>query len=184
MAPKFNSTDNYDLFENVDELAVAGAVAVDELPTETDLNRMFNIYNRQYFNGRLPRVKVKYSQRMLVAGGYYPREKEIRISEKYHRIFPDEVYDTLKHEMIHIIHFKHDAAFKKIAKKIGASVRANEHPSLRLPPKYVYICPNCFTEYPRRKRLRMASCGKCSKNGFDARFKLLLKKRSKKAAKN
>ena len=153
-----------------------------DLPAVADLERMFDIYNREYFDGLLPKVKIRYSKRMLVAGGYFPQSKEIRISEKYHAFFPDEVYDTLKHEMIHIIHFHHDAAFRKIARRIGASLRANEHPALRRPPRYIYICPHCYTEYPRHKRLRMASCGKCSKGKFDVRFKLVLKKRFKKAA--
>lgn len=168
--------DNYDLFDGVEELTFDS-----ELPGIADLQRMFDIYNREYFDGKLPKVKIRYSRRMLVAGGYFPQKREIRISEKYHRFFPDEVYDTLKHEMIHIINFRHDAAFKKMAKRIGASVRANDHPGLRRPPRYIYICPHCYTEYPRHKRLRMASCGKCSKGRFDARFKLVLKKRSKKA---
>jgi predicted SprT family Zn-dependent metalloprotease len=117
---------------------------------------------------------------MLVAGGYFPDKNEIRISVKYHTFFPDEVYDTLKHEMIHIVHFKHDAAFKRMARRIGASIRANEHPALRRRPRYIYICPGCFAEYPRQKRLRMASCGKCSKGKFDPRYKLILKKRHRK----
>jgi predicted SprT family Zn-dependent metalloprotease len=166
------SSDNYDLFDGVSELS-----SVTELPGITDLQRMFDIYNRQYFGGKLPKVKIRYSKRMLVAGGYFPQKKEIRISEKYHTYFPDEVYDTLKHEMIHIIHLRHDAAFKKLARRIGASLRANDHPALRKPPRYIYICPHCFTEYPRHKRLRMASCGKCSKGKFKERFKLVLKKR-------
>jgi predicted SprT family Zn-dependent metalloprotease len=145
---------------------------------------MFDIYNQQYFDGKLPKVKIRYSKRMLAAGGYFPRKREIRISEKYHTYFPDEVYDTLKHEMIHIIHLKHDKQFKEIARRIGASLRANEHPDLRRPPRYLYVCPHCRTEYPRHKRLRMASCGKCSKGKFDAKYKLVLKKSFKKAAKS
>ena len=168
---------NYDLFDGVEEYSSAT-----ELPGIADLERMFDIYNREYFEGRLPKVRIRYSKRMMVAGGYFPQKKEIRISEKYHTFFPDEVYDTLKHEMIHLVHFRHDAAFKKIARRIGASLRANDHPALRRPPRYLYICPHCYTEYPRYKRLRMASCGKCSKGKFDNRFKLVLKKRSKKAA--
>ncbi len=155
-----------------------------ELPDIAELYRMFDIYNGQYFDSKLPRVKITWSKRMLVAGAYYPGKREIRLSVKYHTVFPEEVYDTLKHEMIHIIHLRHDAAFKRVAKRIGASIRATEHPSLRKPPRYVYICPHCLTEYPRQKRLRMASCGRCSKNGFDARYKLLLKKRFRQAAKD
>jgi predicted SprT family Zn-dependent metalloprotease len=168
--------ENLDLFDG--EKVFSSTV---ELPDLLDLQRMFDIYNREYFEGKLPPVKIRYSKRMLVAGGYFPQKKEIRISEKYHKYFPDEVYDTLKHEMIHILHFKHDAAFKSMARRIGASLRANEHPALRRPPRYIYICPNCFTEYPRHKRLRMASCGRCSKGKFDARYKLILKRRAKKA---
>ncbi len=179
MPKRKTTSENLDLFDGIDEQP-----SITALPSITELYRMFEIYNRQYFKNKLPQVKITYSKRMLVAGGYYPSKKEIRISEKYHKLFPDEVYDTLKHEMIHITHFKHDAVFKRIARRIGASVRANEHPSLRRPPKYIYICPGCFTEYPRHKRLRMASCGRCSKDKFDPRFKLVLKKRLKQAARN
>jgi len=165
---------NYDLFERSEAPSTVG-----ELPSVDELRRMFDIYNREYFDGVLPQVKIRYSKRMMIAGGYFPERKEIRISVKYHTYFPDEVYDTLKHEMIHILHFKHDAAFKKIARRIGASLRANDHPDLRKPPRYIYICPHCLTEYPRQKRLRMASCGRCSKGKFDPLFKLILKKRLK-----
>jgi len=177
MKSKITTADNYDLFDGLGEFQVTV-----ELPSLADLRRMFDIYNREYFDGQLPPVKIRYSKRMMVAGGYFPQKREICISVKYHKYFPDEVYDTLKHEMIHIINFKHDAAFKKMARRIGASVRANDHPALRRPPRYIYICPHCYTEYPRHKRLRMASCGRCSKGKFDARFKLVLKKRLKKAA--
>jgi predicted SprT family Zn-dependent metalloprotease len=171
---------NLDLFEQPAARAAKKEPPAPELPSLDELRRMFDIYNEKYFEGKLPRVTITYSGKMMVAGGYYPTRREIRISEKYHHIFPDEVFDTLKHEMIHIIHFKHDAVFREMAKQIGASVRANEHPSLRKPPKYVYICPGCFVEYPRHKRLRMASCGKCSKGGFDPRYKLVIKPRPRK----
>lgn len=169
--PKSPSPANFDLFAGLK----APSKPVD-LPSVDDLYRMFSIYNRQYFDNRLPAVKICYTRRMTAAGGYYPAKREIRISTRYHHHFPDEVYDTLKHEMIHIINFKHDAAFKRMARRIGASVRANDHPALRKPPRYVYICPHCFTEYPRVKRLRMASCGKCSGKKYDERFKLVLKR--------
>jgi predicted SprT family Zn-dependent metalloprotease len=179
MADTKNLSFNFDLFENLEEYSKN-----EELPGLDDLRRMYDIYNRQYFDNKLPKVKIRYSKRMLVAGGYFPQKGEICISVKYHKLFPDEVYDTLKHEMIHIVHFRHNAAFKKMARRIGASLQANDHPSLRKPPRYLYICPRCFAEYPRYKRLRMASCGKCSRGGFDGRYKLVLKKKPKKAARN
>ncbi|MFH1698946.1 MAG: SprT-like domain-containing protein [Candidatus Zixiibacteriota bacterium] len=164
------SPTNYDIFNVLYEKTKT------ELPDIAELEKMYDIYNAQYFGGKLPLTKIKYSKRMLAAGAYYSNLKEIRISEKYHLIFPDEVYDTLKHEMIHILQPNHNASFKRIARKIGASVRATEHPELRRKPKYLYICPHCLSEYPRIKRLRMASCGKCSKGRYDARYKLILKK--------
>ncbi|MCP4683862.1 MAG: hypothetical protein GY867_00285 [bacterium] len=147
-----------------------------ELPSVAELYSLFDRYNWMYFEGALPRPSVEYSPRMTSAGAYLPGRRLIRMGLKYHRIFPEEIADTLKHEMIHIIHLKHDAAFKAEASRIGASLRAKSHPSLRRPPRYIYVCDNCGCEYPRQKRLRMASCGTCSTGGrYDRRFKLRLK---------
>jgi predicted SprT family Zn-dependent metalloprotease len=147
-----------------------------ELPSEADLYSLFDRYNWMYFDGALPRPIIEYSRRMTSAGAYLPGRRLIKIGLKYHRIFPEEISDTLKHEMIHIVHLKHDAAFKAEASRVGASLRAKSHPALRRPPRYVYVCDGCGTEYPRQKTLRMASCGTCSTGGrYDRRFKLRLK---------
>jgi predicted SprT family Zn-dependent metalloprotease len=148
------------------------------MPEVAELYRMFERFNWMYFAGQLPRVRIEYSKRMSSAGSYTPQRRLIRIGRKYHQLFPDELEDTLKHEMIHILHLRHGAAFKAEAARIGASVRAKSHPALRKPPKYVYRCPGCEREYPRQKRLRMASCGVCTTGrSFDPRYKLKLKKR-------
>ncbi len=147
------------------------------LPSAVDLYAMFDRFNLTYFAGSLPRVTILYSERMSSAGSYTPRQKLIRIGRKYHEIFPEEIADTLKHEMIHIKHFKHNAAFKREAKRVGASVQANYHPSLHKAPRFVYACPTCGKEYNRQKVLRMASCGDCTKGKrFDPRYKLVRKK--------
>jgi predicted SprT family Zn-dependent metalloprotease len=149
-----------------------------KLPTISELYRLFDTYNWMYFRGQLPRVSIEYSGRMSSAGSFTPDRRLIRIGRKYHELFPDEIHDTLKHEMIHIRHLHHDAGFKQEAARIGASVRARSHPALRKPPRYIYVCPGCGREYPRQKRLRMASCGYCSKGGeYDERYKLRLKRR-------
>ncbi len=147
------------------------------LPTVEELYRMFDLINWLHFGGKLKGVKIEYSSRMSSAGSYSPRRKLIKIGLKYHRLFPDEIGDTLKHEMIHIRHINHDAEFRREAERIGASVKARSHPSLERPPRYIYICPKCGQKYPRQKILRMASCGDCSPGGrYDARFKLVLYK--------
>jgi predicted SprT family Zn-dependent metalloprotease len=146
-----------------------------ELPDVDRLYRMFDIYNWTYFKGKLPKVSIEFSNRMTSAGSYLPERKLIRIGRKYHEIFPDEIGDTLKHEMIHIRHLKHNSAFRAEAGRVGASLKAKSHPSLRKPPRYVYVCRSCGRQYPRQRRLRMASCGNCSSgNRFDPRFKLKL----------
>lgn len=145
------------------------------LPSEPELYRLFHQYNLTYFQGRLPEVAIQYSNRMRSAGSYQPDSKLIKIGRKYHEIFPEDIHDTIKHEMIHILNLRHDAAFRAEALRIGATVKARSHPSLRRAPRYVYTCPNCSAEYPRQKRLRMASCGTCSPDGkYDRKYKLKL----------
>jgi predicted SprT family Zn-dependent metalloprotease len=150
-----------------------------QLPTVTELQRMFDEYNWLYFNGKLHPVRIEYSTRMNSAGSYTPGQKLIKIGRKYHELFPEEVADTLKHEMIHLIHLNHDKAFRLEAKRLGTSIKARSHPSLRRPPKYVYICPKCGKEYPRQKRLWMSSCAVCCPSRFDPRYKLRLVKTKK-----
>ena len=156
--------------------AISLSVSSAEKRSDPQLYLLFDRYNWMYFDGRLPRVRLIWSNRMMSAGSYTPSERTIRIGRKYHEIFANELDDTIKHEMIHILHLNHDAHFKREAKRIGASVRAQSHPSLRKPPKFTYVCGSCGVEYPRQKRIRMASCGKCSRGSFNERFKLRLKK--------
>ncbi len=162
----------------IDELISDNIDAVDkELPTEIELYEIFDRLNIRLFNNEIPRLNIKYSKRMLIAGTYSPRKKEIKIGWKYHLIYRDDIEDTMAHEMIHYFVPNHGRKFKAIANKFGISLKAKDHPDLRLACKYLYYCPNCNREYPRRKRLRMASCGKCTTGrSFDARFKLKLKK--------
>ncbi len=176
---------HYDLFE-----AATAETAVERIPIRRDivaentgrslpplaqLYRMYDAFNEECFNGRLPAVKISYSNRMLIAGSFMPSTREIKIGRKYHTIFPDDLADTLKHEMIHVIYPNHDRGFKALAAKLGVSLKAKAHPDLRGSYKYLYVCPVCGREYPRRKRLRMASCGVCSKGrSFDSCCKLQL----------
>ena len=160
------------------------SLATDGLPSIAELYRRFETFNWIYFQGKLPRPVIQYSNRMNSAGSYTPNGRIIKIGRKYHELFPQDIDDTLKHEMIHIIHFYHDAAFRKEAKRIGASMRARAHPSLVRPPKYLYQCPGCQRKFPRQKQLRQSSCGYCSEKGkFDARYKLkMIESRKSKSA--
>lgn len=181
---------HYDLFQSAAESSILpNRIGTDtsienqsnkSLPSLLELYQMYDRINLGFFGGRLPQARILYSERMLIAGTFSPVKNEIRIGKKYHEIFPDELEDTLKHEMIHIINPCHDSKFKNLAGKIGASLKARTHPKLRGNYKYLYYCPACGAEYARRKRLRMAYCGICSRgHGFDSRFKLELLKSGK-----
>ncbi|MFH1687235.1 MAG: SprT-like domain-containing protein [bacterium] len=159
--------------------AFAGPEASAEgLPEVEALYVMYGRLNREYFNNLLPPVTIEYSNRMLsTAGSYSPSKRLIRIGRRYHEVFPADLVDTLKHEMIHIVYPDHDAAFRSEARRLQVSMKARYHPSLMKPPRYWYVCPQCGREYPRQKRLRMASCGRCSHGSrFDRRCKLTLRR--------
>lgn len=148
-----------------------------ELPSVSELYEIFDRLNIKYFKNQIPRLIIKYSKRMYIAGSFSPLKNEIKMGWKYHSIFRDDIEDTMAHEMIHYFYPNHGRRFKDMANNFGVSLKAKEHPDLRLACRYLYYCPNCDREYPRRKRLRMASCGKCSSGRhFDSRFKLKLKK--------
>jgi SprT-like protein len=166
-------TANFDLF------FVSQDTAINTYPDETqalpDQSRLFEMFmtiNRKYFGGSLPLVSIEWSNRMRVAGKYYVDQKLIKLGRKYHAYYPEEVEDTLKHEMVHILYPNHGPQFKREAARIGTSNHARDYPGGRSPHKYIYVCPVCGQKYYRHRRLRMASCGTCSKNGYDSRFKL------------
>ncbi len=166
------------------KLVCASPRSAIQLPTVNDLQHLFNRLNNFYFDGKLKKTNIEYSNRMTCAGSYYPEDRLIKISRRYHELFPDEIEDTLKHEMIHIKHFYHDRTFKAEAKRIGASLKAKTHPLLQRPSNFLYVCPGCGLEYPRQKRMHKYSCGDCSANKkYDARFRLKLVRSSKSASK-
>jgi predicted SprT family Zn-dependent metalloprotease len=144
------------------------------LPENDVLYMMFESINYKYFNSALPQVLIEWSTRMRAAGKYYLGSKIIRLGRRYHEYYPNEVEDTLKHEMLHILYPNHGKVFKREAERIGTSRHAKAYPGGRSPHKYIYVCSSCGQKYHRHKRLRMASCGKCSNKGFDARYKLKL----------
>ena len=152
--------------------------ATGALPDIGALYIMYRRLNREYFDNLLPPVTIEYSSHMVsTAGSWSASKRLIRIGRRYHEVFPVDLLDTLKHEMIHIIHPAHNAAFRREAKRLGVSIKARYHPSLARPPRYLYVCPQCGREYPRQKRLKMASCGACSRaNRFDSRCKLKLRR--------
>ncbi len=164
---------NYDLFaadpeEEFRRKAEKGSF----FPTDSDLGQLFDCLNRKYFNGILPKARVEWSSRMKHAGTCYTKDLTIRLGVDYHRHYPEDIVDTLKHEMIHIRLPNHGRKFQREAERLGTSLHAKYYPGMLRGMKYVYVCPACGITYPTRKMLRNRSCGACSKGRYDGRFKL------------
>lgn len=165
---------NYDLFESCILAAPITNDSASALPSIAELYQRYELYNKRHFSDNLPEADISYSNRLLAAGICYPVEKKIKIGVRYHQLFTGEVYDTLLHEMIHLINPTHDRHFRATARLVGAPLNARYHPDLRRPARYLYRCPGCGAEFPRQRRLRESSCGPCSGGGFNSRFKLRL----------
>lgn len=148
------------------------------LPSDTDLAIMYQQFNERYFAGTLPQATVSWSTRMRIAGCCYPNERDIRLSTHYHAHYPDDLKGTLLHEMLHLIYPSHNADFKAAAERLGISIHCKDYPGVHPRSKYVYICPGCGEVYRRSKRADM-SCGKCSGDRYDPRYKLVLKQAQK-----
>jgi len=157
-------------FTQTDLFAAVGI----ELPNEAELARRFRAFNEEHFDGTLPRARVRWSNRMRIAGICDHQRRIIRLSRSYHEHFPEDIDDTLKHEMIHLVRHSHDAAFKREAARVGASVHCREYPGLHPRARIVYICPACGSIYHRTRQERLF-CGTCSRNRFDTRFQLILR---------
>ncbi len=145
-----------------------------ELPDNEELARRFIRFNARYFNNKLPHATVRWSQRMRIAGTCDRSRRVISLSWAYHQYFPEDVDDTLLHEMIHLRLPHHDDAFRREAERVGATVHCKEYPGLHPRAKYVYICPNCQATFHRERRERLY-CGRCARNRLDSRYILVLR---------
>jgi len=147
------------------------------LPDPRELVRRYEEFNRLYFDNLLPGVTIRWSDRMRIAGTCDSHRRIITLSRPYHSHFPDDVDDTLKHEMIHLRRPRHDASFRREAARIGASVHCRDYPDLHPRARFIYICPTCNAEFPRVKRGHLY-CGRCARQGYNLRCKLILRSRA------
>jgi predicted SprT family Zn-dependent metalloprotease len=146
-------------------------------PNEDDLEQLYACLNMKYFSGALPEVKIEWSMRMKHAGKCIVSHKIIKLGTAYHRHYPEDITDTLKHEMIHLKIVNHGPAFNREAARIGTTRYAKDYPGMLRGLKYLYECPSCGETFASRKRFRERSCGRCSKGKYDPRFKLRFIKR-------
>jgi predicted SprT family Zn-dependent metalloprotease len=127
-----------------------------------DLQALFDGQNRELFGGRLPRCVVRWSPRLKVAGQIVREEGLIRLGLEYHCHYPADVLSTLRHEMVHLVHWDHDAAFRGECLRVGAAVRCRTYPGIFRPWRYLYQCPTCGARRAVRRKIR-AACRGCGR---------------------
>jgi predicted SprT family Zn-dependent metalloprotease len=124
--------------------------------------------NALHFGDRLTRPEIVLSPRKTYGGYYQPSRHRIVLSlQAYHEHGWAETLNTFRHEVAHIDHPNHSAAFWALAIRLGATQRHASSPLTAKPrptPKYVYACPACGRRILRHRRLCLASsCAACDK---------------------
>ncbi len=151
-----------------------------ELTSETLAGRLrieFDRLNAAHFGGRLTCPEIVISRRKTYGGYYQPQKHRIVLSwQAYQEHGWDETVNTFRHEVAHIVHRDHSAAFWTLARTLGVVRRYAAAPVVpaRTSYRYVYACPVCGRRVHRHRRMRRpASCGICDKR-FNPRYALCL----------
>lgn len=136
------------------------------LPSSAVLYERYQLFAQRYFDDQLPpaeEVTIQWSRRMTSAAGRcYPEQKLIRLSTHYHAKFPEEVDQTLLHEMIHLLVPNHGPAFyewlRRIRERGGVVNRYSKERATPVRFRWIYTCPRCGAT--RRTQRRLAHGGK------------------------
>ena len=134
----------------------------------------FDRLNSVYFQEQLSVPEIVLSTRKTFGGYYQPGRHRIVLSwQAYCEYGLPETLNTFRHEVAHIAHPNHSAAFWSLALSLGAAQRYASPPLRRASPRYVYACPGCGRRIERRSRLRLASCAACDRT-YNPRYALQL----------
>jgi len=136
----------------------------------------FHRLNALHCAGTLRLDEIRLSSRKQYGGYCVPSKYLIVLSLQALREHGfEETLDTFRHEVAHLVHPNHSAAFWELARKFGSVTRYAKPPKTTNPNyvRYIYRCPACGTEVRRQRRLVRASCAKCDKR-FNPLFVLQL----------
>ncbi|MBC7808644.1 MAG: M48 family metallopeptidase [Akkermansiaceae bacterium] len=136
----------------------------------------FHRLNSLHFAGSLRLDELRLSPRKQYGGYCVPAKRLIVLSLQALREHGfEETLDTFRHEVAHLVHPNHSAAFWEVARKLGSTTRYAKPPKERNPNyvRYVYECPACAATVRRQRRLVRASCAACDKS-FNPRYLLRL----------
>ena len=134
----------------------------------------FDRLNAAHFGGSLLMPEIVLSTRKTYGGYYQPARHRIVLSwQAYYEHGLPETLNTFRHEVAHIVHPNHSAAFWRVAHTLGAEQRYASPPLKTPARRYVYACPACGRRIERRRRLRAASCASCDR-AYNPRYALTL----------
>jgi predicted SprT family Zn-dependent metalloprotease len=124
---------------------------------------MFAQFNYAYFDGEIPAHEIAYNNRFSnVAGRITYKPPKIELSPKHLRGKPEQLRETMLHEMIHAWLFArnenpgHTPRFKKKMKELG--LRSIYHDLGTAAPlneslkRYILRCEHCRREMLRKRR--------------------------------
>lgn len=144
-----------------------------DLPDIAELQLLFAQYNFVHFDGEIPAYRIAFNARFSnVAGRITYKPPLIELSPKHLRGKPDELRQTLLHEMIHAWlqargeNPGHTPTFKRKMRELGLrsiyhdlGTAAPFNPSTK---RYVLRCERCNIEaLRRRKPPANAACARC-----------------------
>jgi predicted SprT family Zn-dependent metalloprotease len=136
-----------------------------------ELVSVFNRLNSTYFGGKLSATLAWSSRMRVIAGNCDWQKRVIRLSERHHKRYPEDITITMLHEMLHLhLERGHDNVFNQAATALGVPLKSRGRADRR-PYKYLYACPNCGIKIKRRIKGDWA-CAICGNGEYNPRFRL------------
>jgi predicted SprT family Zn-dependent metalloprotease len=118
----------------------------------------------------------------------------IELNPALREVSAAEVERTLLHELAHLVAFEragrrrikpHGPEWRRACADLGIAGESASHrlelPSRRMRRKWLYVCPNCFEQYERVRRMhRHSACWACCRSfaagQYDERFRFVEKR--------
>lgn len=132
------------------------------------LKALYNECNERYFNNELDgSIKVEWSTRQTrIAGNCRYKiinkkrvPERIALSVPYHKKFPNQIIETLVHEMIHqkLPEAKHGELFLKEMKRLNDiyDLNINVYSTERALINYEYTCSKCNQVFKRSNKINL-----------------------------